>query len=444
MKTNSFTLIVAMLIIAVQSTIARPQNSYRVEAMRADISENLDLEAVATMFSYAKNLNDFERRLNDPRAAISNLDLNDDGYVDYLRVIKETDRYVDIIIIQAVLGNDFYQDVASIVVERNRNREAYIQIVGDVYIFGYDYIIEPVFYWNPPLIDWLWRNTRITWISPWYWNYYPRYYRYYRPVPAHVYYERVYHRINHKHIYHYDGYRNLDYRRSKDYYRHDWIDRYPDRKFDKRNIDVKNKKELKERTGNEAIRRSQGAGSRNSDVQRNNYGVQRSNDVQRNTDVQRNNGVQRSNEVQRNTDVQRNNGVQRSNEVQRNTDVQRNNGVQRSNEVQRNSNNQREDVQRNSRPVENRIERRSENSEPVRSIERPTERKVEPRIERKPEVRQAQPERKPEVRQAQPERKPEVRQAQPERRQEVKSSGETKSRNVKEAKSDTDERNGRR
>lgn len=408
MKTNTFTLIVAMLLIAAQSTIARPQNSFRVEAMRADISENLDLEAVATMFSYAKNLNDFEKRLNDPRAAVSNLDLNDDGYVDYLRVIKETDRYVDIIIIQAVLGADFYQDVATIVVERNRNRGAYIQIVGDVYIYGYDYIIEPVFYWNPPLVDWLWRNTRLTWISPWYWNYYPRYYKYYRPVPAHVYYDRVYHRINHKHLYHYDGYRKLDYRRSTDHYRHDWIDRYPDRRFDKRNNDVKNKKELREKSGNEAVRRSQGAGSRSNDINNS-----RKQDV--NTQI---------NTERRNQDVQR-------------KDIRTN------------------DVQNGTRPVENRVERRNNTSEPVRNIERTTERKVETRIERSTEVKPTQVERRntevrstnersTEVRRAEPNRKPEVRQTQSERRQEVKSTKESKPREVKEAKPAKEDRNERR
>lgn len=408
MKTNTFTLIVAMLLIAAQSTIARPQNSFRVEAMRADISENLDLEAVATMFSYAKNLNDFEKRLNDPRAAVSNLDLNDDGYVDYLRVIKETDRYVDIIIIQAVLGADFYQDVATIVVERNRNRGAYIQIVGDVYIYGYDYIIEPVFYWNPPLVEWLWRNTRLTWISPWYWNYYPRYYKYYRPVPAHVYYDRVYHRINHKHLYHYDGYRKLDYRRSTDHYRHDWIDRYPDRRFDKRNNDVKNKKELREKSGNEAVRRSQGAGSRSNDINNS-----RKQDV--NTQI---------NTERRNQDVQR-------------KDIRTN------------------DVQNGTRPVENRVERRNNTSEPVRNIERTTERKVETRIERSTEVKPTQVERRntevrstnersTEVRRAEPNRKPEVRQTQSERRQEVKSTKESKPREVKEAKPAKEDRNERR
>lgn len=337
MKSNTCTLIVAMLLIAVQSTIARPQNSFRVESMRADISENLDLEAVATMFSYAKNLNDFERRLNDSKSAVSNLDLNDDGYVDYLRVIKETDRYVDIIIIQAVLGDNFYQDVATVVVERNRNYSAYIQIVGDMHIYGYDYIIEPVFYWNPPLIEWLWSNSRLTWVSPWNWNFYPKYYKFYRPVPVHVYYDRIYLRINHKHLYHYDRYRKLDYRRSNDYYRHDWIDRFPDRKFDKRNIEVKNKNELRKESGNEAVRRSQGAGSRSNDVD--NSSIQDVN-TQINTD-------------RINKDVQR-------------KDIKT------------------IDPQNGNRPIENKVERRNESTQPIRKVEKTSD-------VRSPEVKSIEP-----------------------------------------------------
>jgi len=35
-----------------------------------------------------ENLEDFEKKLNNPDTQISNLDLNEDGEVDYLRVIE--------------------------------------------------------------------------------------------------------------------------------------------------------------------------------------------------------------------------------------------------------------------------------------------------------------------------------------------------------------------
>ena len=50
-----------------------------------DICDNLDLEAVTSIFGASKDLEDFEKRLNDPETQISNLDLNNDGEVDFSR-----------------------------------------------------------------------------------------------------------------------------------------------------------------------------------------------------------------------------------------------------------------------------------------------------------------------------------------------------------------------
>ena len=52
-----------------------------VTATNSDISENLDLRMVATLFGQAKDLEEFERILNTPDSAYSNLDLNGDGDV---------------------------------------------------------------------------------------------------------------------------------------------------------------------------------------------------------------------------------------------------------------------------------------------------------------------------------------------------------------------------
>ena len=114
-----------------------------------DISDNLDLDAVSSIFGDSKDLEDFEYRLNDPDNRISNLDLNGDGYIDYLRVIENSSDRNSLIVIQAVLDKDIYQDVATIEVERVSNGNPRIQIVGDAYIYGSNYIIEPVFVRTP-------------------------------------------------------------------------------------------------------------------------------------------------------------------------------------------------------------------------------------------------------------------------------------------------------
>src|SRR6187551_1594598 len=80
------------------------QNRTTINAMNSDISDNLDLTAVSSIFGESQNLNDFERRLNDPKLQISNLDLNNDNQVDYLRVIESVENNTHIIIIQSILG----------------------------------------------------------------------------------------------------------------------------------------------------------------------------------------------------------------------------------------------------------------------------------------------------------------------------------------------------
>jgi hypothetical protein len=85
--------------------------------MNNEISDNLDLRA-ADIFGDSRNLREFERQLNDPELQISNLDLNNDNEVDYLRVIETVDNRTHVVIIQSVLDREVYQDVATIEIEK--------------------------------------------------------------------------------------------------------------------------------------------------------------------------------------------------------------------------------------------------------------------------------------------------------------------------------------
>ena len=156
-----------------------------------DISDNLDLEAVASIFGDSENLEDFERRLNDPDTRISNLDLNQDGYIDYLRVLENSTDRNSVVIIQAVLDQDVYQDVATIEIEKSPNYNHRIQIVGDAYIYGSNYIIEPVFVHTPLIFSFFWGPRYNPWRSPYYWNYYPSWYSYYRPYSPFKYHRHI-------------------------------------------------------------------------------------------------------------------------------------------------------------------------------------------------------------------------------------------------------------
>ena len=186
--------LVIALILLVSNLYA--QDVTTVEATDSDISENLDLEAVASVFGESEDLEDFEKRLNDPETQISNLDLNEDGEVDYLRVIESSKEETHLVTIQAVIGEDLFQDVAVIDVEKDSESETQVQVVGDVYMYGPDYIITPVYVHPPVIIVWFWGPYYNPWRSPYYYGYYPPYYRPWRPYPAPRYRTNVHVHVN--------------------------------------------------------------------------------------------------------------------------------------------------------------------------------------------------------------------------------------------------------
>ncbi|CDF78102.1 hypothetical protein BN863_3900 [Formosa agariphila KMM 3901] len=174
-----------------------------VEANSTDISDNLDLEAVASVFGESKDLEDFEKRLNNPDTQISNLDLNEDGNVDYLRVVSVDKGDEKIVTIQSVLAKDEYQDVATIDVKKENNS---VQVIGDQDIYGPDYYLYPTFVATPLIMDWFWGPYFSPWFSPFYWGYYPPYFRPWRPFPPHIYHNNIHGHINHNNHYHHNNY----------------------------------------------------------------------------------------------------------------------------------------------------------------------------------------------------------------------------------------------
>lgn len=204
MKTKTIFL---MLLSFLSLGMLRAQDRTTVTATSNDISDNLDLKAVASVFGDARDLEDFERRLNDPKAQISNLDLNGDGYVDYLRVIETTEDNLHLIVVQAVLEKDVFQDVATIDVERNGDNVS-VQVVGDVYMYGPNYIYEPVYVTRPVIYNFFWGSYYRPYYSPWYWGYYPTYYTYWAPYPIYRYRTHIHQHINVHNHYNYVNVRN--------------------------------------------------------------------------------------------------------------------------------------------------------------------------------------------------------------------------------------------
>lgn len=231
-----FILILGSLFMVPYSAMA--DETVTITATSSDISENLDLKTVATLFGQAKDLEQFEALLNNPDSAFSNLDLNGDGEVDYLRVIETADDNRHLVVIQAVLAKDIYQDVASIFVEKDANNQVTVQVIGDEYIYGADYIIEPVYIYQPVIYDWFWGPSWVCWHSPYYWGYWPGWWRPYYCIDPFLYWDHCYwhhyhhpicsYRTGHHHHHHY---RPMHDRVR----RNDLAHRHPDRSFATRN-----------------------------------------------------------------------------------------------------------------------------------------------------------------------------------------------------------------
>ncbi|AWH85717.1 hypothetical protein HYN59_11630 [Flavobacterium album] len=265
------------------------QDVTTVRANSADISDNLDLKAVASIFGDSRDLEDFERRLNDPDVQISNLDLNGDNRVDYLRVIESTEGNTHLIILQSVLGVDTFQDVATIEVERDRNNNVQVQVVGDVYMYGPNYIYEPVYVRRPFLFDVFWVSSYRPYYSPWYWGYYPTYYSYWAPYPVYRYRNNIHVHINNRNTYTYCNTRRssramamYSSRRTNAYER-----QHPNTGFSSRN-NVSNRYALEQSRSNSRAQSASG-GTRSSF---NNSSARPTSNVVRNTNINsvRNNG----------------------------------------------------------------------------------------------------------------------------------------------------------
>lgn len=181
--------------------------------------DNFNLYAAMKLFQESETLEGFERSLNDENTRINNLDLNNDNYIDYIKVVDYVDGNIHNIVLQAVIDRNESQDVAVFSVEKFRDGSVQIQLTGDEALYGRNYIIEPIYDETPnpgytggasrervtvvrttyvevaawPVIRFIYLPGYRVWRSSWYWGYYPAYWNPWRPYYWHYYYGYHYH-----------------------------------------------------------------------------------------------------------------------------------------------------------------------------------------------------------------------------------------------------------
>ena len=183
------------------------------------IGDNLDLYAVLDAFKNAENLEAFEKTINDQSNKINNLDLNEDGDVDYIQVHDEGEKDAHAIILRVAMGagEDESQDVAVIELEKSADANATVQIVGDEELYGEDYIVEPmedeaitkrlmipnlivINVWGWRSVRWIYGPTYVRWRSPYRWGVHPKWWKPWKPYKWKVY--NGFHKHHHKRFHH--------------------------------------------------------------------------------------------------------------------------------------------------------------------------------------------------------------------------------------------------
>lgn len=167
--------------------------------------DNLDLNGVLELFQESESVEDFEKKLNTESNGVNNLDLNNDGDVDYVKVVDHSDSTSHALALQVDVDENESQDVAVIEMDQSDDETVNLQVIGDDELYGEDYIVEPadendanvvvnVWAWKP--IRFMYGPRYVRWVSPYRWGYHPNWWKPWRRVHWRVYHPRVirYHR----------------------------------------------------------------------------------------------------------------------------------------------------------------------------------------------------------------------------------------------------------
>jgi uncharacterized membrane protein YgcG len=190
-------------IIAAMSLLTQPvfsQGDKDTTSLLGLPGDNLDLYAVLTLFQKSKTIEAFEKSLNDEKTGINNLDLDLDKKVDFIKVVTKKDGDAYTFILQVDVTKTETQDVALILVNKDKKNKVSIQAVGDEELYGKDYVIEPkgnssitanpaytgenpvtvnvpatttVVVESAPIVQYVYSPAYVPYVPPYYYGYYP-------------------------------------------------------------------------------------------------------------------------------------------------------------------------------------------------------------------------------------------------------------------------------
>jgi len=224
MKTTYLSIILLTMSLISFSSFSQTENDEPLLGLPGD---DLDLYAVLDLFQKSKTIEDFEKSLNDEKAGIVNLDLNDDGNADFIKVVTEKDGDDFLFILQDPISEKETQDVAVISVSKDAAGKVSMQIIGDKDLYGKDYVVEPrsqptesvtanpayvgddpvtinvaattevIVVESTPIVQYVYSPVYVPYHPPYYSGYYPRWWRPVAVIGIGIYRHNHWHRHGH-------------------------------------------------------------------------------------------------------------------------------------------------------------------------------------------------------------------------------------------------------
>lgn len=190
-------LIIKAVVISATLTLGlvsvRAQHTETATSPHSEAAAGLDLYAVAELFKTSESLESFEQSLNHSESGINNLDLDQNGEVDFIRVTEQTAGDTHLIILQTPVSESESQDVATIAVEKESGEKYNLQIQGDTNLYGENYYVVPASNnfsgWN--VVRQIFRPNYRAYVSPYGYRSLPRWWGVRRPVALNIYRARA-------------------------------------------------------------------------------------------------------------------------------------------------------------------------------------------------------------------------------------------------------------
>lgn len=154
-------------------------------------SDGLDLKAVGALLKKAENAEQLENLLNSPSEGVNNLDLDEDGKVDYIKVTEYGNDQVKGFSLTTEPAPGEVQELATIEVEKVSDTDARVQIHGNEQIYGRNHYHHSSFGLMDMLILGYIFRPHTAYVSPYGYGNYPGGYNQYGTRPSSVYGNRM-------------------------------------------------------------------------------------------------------------------------------------------------------------------------------------------------------------------------------------------------------------